>query len=143
MAIPKPVFTIMPDFGGAYGWRKDTNDNSGVGGNHAGFLGWHDEIDISLALHKKFAAWQGEYECAGMSSKDFATFDWVDYHRRGISLSHQLKAELGEQAIVIYEKAFEDPCHHDAERREILADGSTLIMPSRDRPNATMKKPGG
>jgi hypothetical protein len=68
-----------------------------------------------------------------MRSRDFANFDWVDYHRRGISLSHQLKEELGERVVVIYEKAFEDPRHHDAERREILADGTVLIMPSRDR----------
>lgn len=32
---PKPVFTIMPDFGCAYGRRKDTDESAGVGGNHA------------------------------------------------------------------------------------------------------------
>jgi len=137
--MPKPVFTIMPDFGGAYGWRKDTNDNRGVGGNHADTQGWHDEIAISLSLHESLAAWQDEYECAGISSRDFANFDWVDYHRRGISLSKQLKKEVGEQAFVIYEKAFEDPCHHDAERREILADGTQLIMLSRHRPDTSKK----
>lgn len=131
--MPKPVFTIMPDCGGAYGWRKDNNDDGGVGGNHADICGWHHEIQISQSLHEQFASWQMEFESESISSTDFADFDWGDYHRRGILLSHQLKAELGDRAIVIYEKAFEDPCHHDAERREILAGGAVLIMPSRGR----------
>lgn len=129
--MPKPIFTIMPDFGGAYGWRKDNIDNTGVGGSHADTSGWCDDIGISVSLHERFAAWQAEFESAGMSSRDFADFDWVEFHHRGILLSHQLKAELGEQAVIIYEKAFEDPCHHDAERREILAGGGVRILPSR------------
>lgn len=121
----------MPDFGGAYGWHKDNNDHAGVGGNHADTGGWHNEIGISNSLHEQFAAWQSEFESAGMGSREFVDFDWVDYHRRGISLSHRLKAELGGQAVVIYEKAYEDPCHHDAERREILASGGVKILPGR------------
>ena len=45
-------------------------------------------------------------------------------------MSHLLKAELGERAIVIYEKAFEDPCRRDAERRVILGDGTVHILPT-------------
>jgi len=130
--MPIPIFTIMPDFGGAYGWRKGNNDNAGVGSNHADTVGWYDKTGISQSLHEQFAAWQSEFESAGMANREFADFDWVDYHRRGILLSHLLKAELGEQAVIIYEKAFEDPCHHDAERREILTGGDIRILPRRD-----------
>ena len=70
--MPKPIFTIMPDFGGAYGWRKDNIDNAGVGGSHADTSGWYDDIGISVSLHERFAAWQGEFESAGRSSRDFA-----------------------------------------------------------------------
>ncbi|MBL8420175.1 MAG: hypothetical protein JNK92_06010 [Dechloromonas sp.] len=73
--MPKPTFTIMPDFGGAYGWRKDNNDNAGVGGSHADTSGWYDDIGISQSLHERFAAWQSEFECAGVHSRDFADFD--------------------------------------------------------------------
>lgn len=128
----------MPDFGGAYGWKShDARPaDGGVGANHADVCGWYGDIPISQALHEQFADWQTEFESAGSHDKDFADFDWVDYHRRGISLSHQLKAELGEQAIIIYEKAYEDPCHHDAERREILADGQVQILPRREHGTA-------
>lgn len=130
MKMQTPVFTIMPDFGGAYGWRKDNIDNAGVGGNHADAMGWCDDIGISLSLHEQFAVWQNEFENAACQGQDFAGFDWLDYHHRGIRLSHLLKAELGERAIVIYEKAFEDPCRRDAERRVILGDGTVHILPT-------------
>lgn len=131
----KPIFTIMPDFGGAYGWRKDNSDNVGVGGNHADTVGWYDDNGISQSLHESFAAWQTEFESAGMRSRNFADFDWVDYHSRGIALAVLLKEELGEHATIIYEKAFEDPCHHDAERREILVGGGVRILSSRESLN--------
>lgn len=124
----------MPDFGGAYGWRKANGDNASAGGNHADTSGWYDDIGISQSLQESFAAWQTEFESAGMHSRDFADFDWVDYHRRGFALTVLLKEEeLGEQATIIYDKAFEDPCHHDAERREILVGGGVRILPSRER----------
>jgi hypothetical protein len=132
--LPKPIYTIMPDFGGTYGWESsdDRPASAGVGGSHADVCAWSGVIGISQSLHDQFAAWQTEFECAGMHSRDFADFDWEDYHHRGISLAHRLKEELGDQAVIIYEKAHEDPCHHDAERREILVGGQVKILPRRE-----------
>lgn len=128
----KPIFTIMPDFGGAYGWVRDDIDQPSVGSCHADDSGWYAEPRVSDSLHKQFAEWQSEFEDFGRLSREEAKyFDWVDYHRRGIALAHRLKAELGDKAIVIYEKAFEDPCHHDAERREILLNSHVRKLPAK------------
>ena len=130
-----PVFTIMPDYAGTYGWVKDSDrpEWSGVGGSHADTCGWSHQLRISDELHQKFVAWQIEFESANLSTEDNRkAFDWVDYHRRGIELTKRLKAEVGSKAIVIYEKAYEDPCHQDAERREILEGGTVHILPTRE-----------
>jgi hypothetical protein len=131
-----PVFTIMPYFGGAYGWRKtiDRVGWAGVGSNHADTHGWYATPSISDDLQQQFASWQSEFESIGWKDEaEIAQFDWVRYHHLGILLSHRLKDELGEQAIILYEKAYEDPCHHDAERREILTGGLVRILLSRKR----------
>ena len=42
----------------------------------------------------------------------------------GLDLARRLKAEIGDQARVIYYKASEDPASVRTERTEILADGT-------------------
>lgn len=121
----KPVITIMADYGGAYAWRKNEHSSApGVGGNIACTSGWGFELPISDSLHLAFVQWQQRFEVL-RSDTEINDFDWPTYHQEGIKLCRQLKRELGDAVIILYEKAFEDPCHRDAERREILADGTT------------------
>ena len=131
-----PVFTIMPDVGGRYAWQNSSEEApwSLLGRNCADESGWYAAPPISENLHQAFARWQAEFEQLGWCTKvELEWFDWVDYHSRGIVLAHRLKNEFGDAAVVIYEKASEDPCHRDAERREILPNGQVRILPSRKR----------
>lgn len=91
--MSKPIFTIMADYGGAYGWHKDDEGRPSVGACHADRYGWYGEPSISDELHQQFAAWQLEFEkTCHLDKNAFADFDWVDFNRRGIMLCHKLKA---------------------------------------------------
>jgi len=131
------IYTIMPDYGQAYGWRKppDSPPWAGVGENVAGFGGWGGDPPISSDLENAFKTWQGEFESHawhGSADKDcYADFDWASFHARGLDLTIRLKAELGDAAVVIYEKPFEDPNRNDHERTEIRAGGQPRLLPSR------------
>ncbi len=119
----KVRYTIMPDYGGAYGWiNRDGTD--ALGPNHADTSGWGGDHPISEALQEDFAAWQNEFERAPNEWKaDIALLDWPRFHEQGMALARRLKAELGDAARVYYEKPFEDPNQRVNERVEILADG--------------------
>ena len=55
-------------------------------------------------------------------------FDWRNFHDRGLALARRLKAELGPDIKVIYEKPCEDPSDSFEMRTEILADGSLKTL---------------
>jgi len=61
---------------------------------------------------------------------DASGWDWQAFHERGLQLAHWLKEEVGETYRVIYMKPAEDPDHRQDERREILATGQFLALPS-------------
>lgn len=131
------ILTIMLDYGQAYGWRQpsDAPPWAGVGSNIAGPGGWGADLPISSDLENAFIKWQGEFEShAWHESADkagYANFDWMNFHARGLALTIRLKAELGDAAVVIYEKPFEDPNRNEHERTEILAGGQLRLLPSR------------
>lgn len=131
----KEVYTVMPDCGGAYAWRKDRglHPAAGVGVNSAGFGGWGGEYTISELLQQDFADWQSEFESAHWheDQKGRLPIAWNDYHLRGLDLARRLKVELGEDICVVYEKPTEDPDCDADERREVLLNGNLVPLPSR------------
>lgn len=125
--MPKTIYTIMPDFGEAYGWMiEDGVECRGVGVCIAGCNGWHGKHPISPELHEAFMAWQAVIEEEGMPDY-IGEFDQATFDTQGLALVRRLKAELGDDARVIYENVESDP----EERREILWDGWMLLLPSR------------
>jgi hypothetical protein len=133
MADHPIIYTIMPDYAGAYGWViADGDESQGVGPNHADTSGWYGEHPISRELHEEFAHWQDLFEAAPMLDDGTIELGWDNFHATGIDLARKLKTEIGDRARIIYEKPFEDPDREQDERREVLSDGSLLPLPSRE-----------
>lgn len=111
------LYTIMPDFGGAYAWSKDANDSATwVGGNcGSAFSGLEDSWDgdhpISAALAREFAVWQRTFESMTVSIEGQTTPSggWHAFHERGLALAKRLQSELGVAAAVRYRWPIEDP----------------------------------
>lgn len=127
---PAPVtYTIMPDFGmSPWGWRKPVDDmTSAVGGNIADAVGgWWGEHPISAGLVGQFGVWARWFECF----YDMPVFEWEAFHKIGCALAARLKREVGDQARVVYSKAFEDPNHAREENIEMHADGCRTVLPA-------------
>ncbi len=133
-----PTLTIMPDFGSAYGWyKKPGASEHGLGGCHADGCGWSADPQISEALHGEFADWQAVFETHA-GNRDY-TFDWQNFHHQGVALTIRLKQEVGNAAIVVYEKPFEDPNGTINERVEVHLDGSLTPLMSRAEINRLPK----
>jgi hypothetical protein len=130
----KVIYTIMPDFGSAYGWIiRDGDESRGVGPNHASSLfGWRGNHLISDDLRDEFEKWQSLFERQVDVLAEVDTyFDWKTFHEKGLELCLRLKQEVGDVARIVYEKPFEDPEKEQDERREILSDGTLLPLPGR------------
>ena len=120
-------YTIMPDYGGAYGWINREGTDA-LGPNHADTCGWGGDHPISDELQADFAAWQTEFERATNEwEAGIALLDWPRFHERGIALARRLKAELGDAVRIYYEKPVEDPNQRINERVEILADPARFV----------------
>lgn len=132
--LRRPVITIMPDFGGApYAWIKRSGDiGHGVGGNFADAVGWFLGDPIPHTLHESLWQWSVrladfDMRCADISDPDrWHAFPWAKFHRDGLRLAKQVKAQLGQKYAVIYEKPYEDPGRETHERREIGITGQVL-----------------
>ena len=124
------IYIIMADFGTAYGWTKRDGaiDKYGVGGNHADSVGWLGEHEIPEELHKEFVGWQGPFERSDVYEEDEAAkFPWEEFNKKGLELCRKLKAVLGDEVRVCYEKAHEEhPYADEHERQEVLLDGSIV-----------------
>jgi hypothetical protein len=119
-------YTIMPDYGGAYGW-VNCEGTEALGPNHADTSGWGGDHPISEELQEAFSAWQTEFELAPYEwEAGIALLDWPRFHEQGTALARRLKAELGDTAQIYYEKPIEDPNQRVNERVEILADGAVV-----------------
>ncbi len=118
------ILTIMPDYGNAaYAWIRDEGspDTSDIGqavgsdgsvndrhlggniGDATGFC--TEEFPVSKELQEDFADWAIQFELYA----DFRRFNWEHFHERGLVLARRLKKEVGNKAIVRYEKPCEDP----------------------------------
>ncbi len=126
------TYTIMPDYGNAaYAWvKKPGNIANNVGGNIADATGWLGEHSISTELESDFVTWSIEFE-SQVNNETKRTFHWANFHDRGVALARRLKAELGPNVRVIYEKPMEDPDYATEEIREILPDSSVKSLSSR------------
>lgn len=125
----KVRYTIMPEYGGAYGWiNRDGADT--LGPNHADHAGWGGDHAITDGLHEDFAVWQAEFERARFDLDHVAnSIDWRAFHERGMDLTRRLKAELGNAAEVFYVKPLEDPNYLWMHRVEVMDDGSCIERP--------------
>jgi hypothetical protein len=109
------LYTIMPDFGGAYAWVKDSTDATAwVGGNCADNFGgledsWHGEHPISAELARDFAIWQQRFESTVAVDYAAPAGGWPAFHEVGLVLTYRLRAELGGAADVHYLRPAEDP----------------------------------
>jgi len=125
---PQVIYTIMPDYGRAYGWRK-REESRDVGRNMADDTGWYGDHPISRSLHEAFVTWQDRFERAEWIGVEVTpNFDWDGFHRDGIALARDLKEELGKSVRVFYEKPIEDPNRTLEERREVLSGGGLLVL---------------
>lgn len=127
--VLKVRYTIMPEYGGAYGWiNRDGSDT--LGPNHADHAGWGGDHAITDGLHEDLAAWQAEFERAPFDLDQVAnSIDWRAFHERGMDLTRRLKAELGNAAEVFYVKPLEDPNYLRMHRVEVMDDGSCIERP--------------
>jgi hypothetical protein len=106
----KPIITIMSDFGmGPYAWKNDNGDiwDKVVGVNIADSVTGFKCTDYSVPkeLEEDFSDWVWNFE----NHYDYEKFNWKNFHERGILLAKRLKKQIGNQAIVRYSKAAEDP----------------------------------
>ena len=122
------IITIMADWG-PHAWLKECEDGTTrVGGSIADAYGFQSSgFWVSPGLEQAFADWIDDF---GWRCFD-AEPGWPSFHLRGIELSRRLKAEIGDQARVIYCKASEDPESTHTRRTEILADGTLKPIPER------------
>lgn len=128
-----PILTVMADFGsGPFLWiNREGNDCGGIGGNCCDAIYRCGSHPMSDALFDAFIGWITEFETASWARASSGELDlnWPDFHERGLSLAKRLKDEVGTAFRVIYVKPVEDPAHREDERREILDNGSVVLLP--------------
>lgn len=128
-----PILTVMVDYGNApFLWLVDSPGPAGIGSNLCDGVSWDDSFPMPEGLWRKFADWAIEFDQTAFYSSDFDAdgWDWIAFHTRGLQLARSLKEEVGDSFRIIYEKPCEDPeCRVD-ERREVLADGTLVPLPS-------------
>lgn len=132
MKDPRTICIIDPEYGGAYGWgSRNGDENRPCASNHADDTGWHGDHPISDELHRAFVAWQSEFERSRPDPVSrVVMLNWADFHARGLALTHLLKGELADAARVYCFKPWEDPMYRLEERREVLLDGATRVLPA-------------
>lgn len=134
-----PVLTVMADYGNApFLWLVNKPDQGGVGPNLCDGTSWDESLPMSEGLWRKFADWAIEFDRTSFYSDDFDASSWdlQAFHERGLQLARWLKEEVEETYRVTYMKPAEDPNDHQDERREILATGELLALPSFGRMQA-------
>jgi len=121
------ILTICPDFGEAWAWigNRDHPDFGipvGCGGD------WCGRRNLPNELVVRCANWQRIFESAPWDNDSYLRLNWDDFHLEGMKLSAEIKASLGEDILVIYQKAFEDEHAKEPLEVEVLADGSLRPM---------------
>lgn len=123
MPIPtnngKPWFTLMADFGNAWGWElppmsleEASKWETGVG-SLAAAVGDPDiqkELGISDELLAGIEAWQDRYEEWDPYAQDQSKYDWDAFDKTGLELARRLKAEIGNRYNVRYHFQGSEKC---------------------------------
>lgn len=128
------TLTIMPDFGDVYcWWSQDDETDQKLWVGSGGPL---PTVRVRTKqrpnpLEPDFAGWYANFVAIPFHPDAWARFDWRSFHREGIRLTRKLKRQQGDHCRVIYEKPSEDPGSQRNERREVLLDGSLLLLNSR------------
>src|SRR3546814_3811950 len=84
-----------------------------------------DFPDVALVEAALEDEWQPRFERAPELAGQHLhlDLDWERFHEEGLALAMRLKAILGEQADVLYEKPYEDPNRNAEELRFIVPRG--------------------
>lgn len=135
MTAVRAIYTLMPDYGGAFDWvhtADPTSDYTYLGGGPQITEVW-DEVDrMYETLEGALQSWQGDFERADLLNEESAAaFDWARFHSDGLALARRVRAMLVPQFRVVYEKPYEDPDCAIDERREVMPDGGLRALPSR------------
>jgi hypothetical protein len=126
-----PILTVLPEFGGPFIWVLERPGQGGVGPCLCDCMGWDEAMPLSEGLFIKFSDWAWSLDQTEHIFDGFGDdWDWAAFHARGLHLSRWLKDEVGHTHRVVYIKSGQDPQHRIDERREILADGTLLPLPS-------------
>jgi hypothetical protein len=103
------VITLMPDFGGAYAWGRDSIDEPGIGPCIADAIsGFPDVYGVPKRLDRRMSEWGVRFE----RGYDSTTFDWAAFHLEGIGLACELQHVLGPSYTVYYDRPWEAPDRH-------------------------------
>ena len=135
MTAVRAIYTLMPEYGGAFDWvhtADPTSDYTYLGGGPQIAEVWDEVHRMYETLEGALQRWHGDFERADLLNEESAAaFDWARFHRDGLALARRVRAMLGPQFRVVYEKPHEDPHCAVDERREVMPDGSLRSMPSR------------
>lgn len=136
MTVVRAIYTLMPDYGGAFDWvhtADPTSDYTYLGGGPQITAVWDGIQRMYETLEGELEAWQGVFERGDLLNEESAAaFDWARFHGDGLALARRVRAILGPQFRVVYEKPGEDPHCAVDERREVMPDGGLRALPSRD-----------
>lgn len=118
--------TICPDFTGIWACISDPEHEDyglpvGDGDDWAGCR------PLPKGLIDRFAKWQAKFESSPFDADLYVVMDWPAFHAEGMELSLAIKAALGDDVVVIYEKAFEDRHQEEPRRVEVFVDGSWKV----------------
>ncbi|MBI9113059.1 hypothetical protein [Maridesulfovibrio ferrireducens] len=94
------AITIMLDWGGAWAWERDLNENSGVGPNIASDTWWSGPVDIPEKLVADFCAWQRKFEVQNIPEFDL---NCEEFHEDGLNLCKQLRPHLPSEIRLFFE----------------------------------------
>lgn len=145
MTAVRAIYTLMPDYGGAFDWvhtADPTSDYTYLGGGPQITEVWDEVHRMYETLEGELQRWQGDFERADLFNEESAAaFDWARFHRDGLALARRVRAMLGPQFRVVYEKPGEDPDCAVDERREGMLDGGLRALPSRDEVNRHRGRP--
>jgi len=125
---PTIMYTVMPDFGGAWAWSKPLDRSvRGVGRVVGSGRCWTGRHPLPGDLVRDFAAWQDWFERqvpTGLELEDYPLLPWRLFHQEGWGLCLRLKQRVREAACVRYSFPLEDPFAPETPDLEFFADGS-------------------
>ncbi|OPH39090.1 hypothetical protein [Moraxella lacunata] len=133
---------VMAEYGKAFLWGQQELKDKFIGECCVSYFpNMTDQPSpIPDELWQQFCDWHVQFEYvwfdyndANLAFRDFdrtkpISFDWLEFHRMGISLAKQLKSILNDNVRVIYEIPAEDFTTKEFFRIEILKNGEIVRL---------------